>query len=148
MTYIDKAFYDALFPNSTLTTAEFTMFEDIASNIVNRSTLGKINTFELTNFTTTLQDKIKQVTAYQVHIIEENGGLDNLTGSSDVNTNSVTIGKYSETSGNQQQHQGTRVNLVEGIPISPVINIILHGTGLLNTACRYYSLEDINEANP
>ena len=142
MAYITKTEYDTAFPDNSISDNDFTIVSDIASNIVNRATVGKIDAFGLSNLSTDLQTKIKNCTSYQVNIIEENGGLNALVGNSDLNSQSLTVGKFSESYGSEGNYEGTRATLVEGIPISPAINIILHGTGLLNTACAYFRLED------
>lgn len=147
MAYIDKSFFDAVYPNSEITTNDFNLLVDVSSNIVNRATVGKINAFGLTNFTNTLQTKIQNATAHQVNMIEENGGLIALIGSSDLNSGSLTVGRYSESFGQQGNYQGTLAKIVEGVPISPLVNLVLFGTGLLDKACKYYSLEDINARN-
>lgn len=148
MAYITKAEYDVFFPGNEITDADFTIIEDIASNIINRATIGKINAFGLTSLTTTLQDKIKKATAHQVNVLEKNGALDALIGDSELDSASITIGSYSESFSGQGNFRGSRTKMVDGIPISPVPNIILHGTGLLDTACKITNLERLNELNP
>ena len=148
MVYITKVEYDAVFTTNTITTDDFAILEEVASNIVNRMTVNKVEYFGLSNFTQTLQNKIKRATIYQVNVMDENGTLETLVGNSDLNSNSISVGRYSETFGGEGNFSGSRIQQIDGIPISPMINIILFGTNLLNKADRVYSLERINEVNP
>lgn len=147
MGYIDKAFYDTMF-GANIDQVEFDMLNEIASQIVNRRTLNKINHFGITNFSNTLQDRIKKATAYQVRVLVDTGGMDNLSGMSDLNADSVTIGKYSESSGGQGNFDGSKIKVVDGVTISPMIDYMLHMTGLLYTGSNATRLEDLNELNP
>jgi len=148
MSYITLVEYQTLFPGDDIAQSDFDVLSDISSNIVNRCTYGKIDGFGISEFTETLQTKIKESTIYQVKTLFENGGIDALYGQSDLNAGSVSIGKYSETISGQGNFKGSKMLSVDGVPISPLINIKLLHTGLLNSSIGCYSLEVLNERNP
>lgn len=146
MAILDLLTYNQLF--GITDAATFNSINPIAEQIVNRATLRKIELFGFENFTDNLQAKIRTAIAHQVNAMIENGGLNTLTGESDLNASSVSIGRYSEQSGREGNFKGSKITQVDGVPISPMIKIQLYGTLLLLNTNRNLRLEDINEANP
>lgn len=135
MVYIDKAFYDGLFPGNDLTDAEFTSFQAIAADIIDAVTMYRASTPALFDaLPAETQTRIKRAVAYQLNTIDAQGGMSVVQGyGGDSSKNSESIGKYAYSGSSASNVSQSVWN---GIPLSPLLNSILFPTGLLNRAAE------------
>jgi hypothetical protein len=124
MAYIDKTFYDGYHPGHGVDGDDLTILMERASIIIDHLTQNQISQFGLSDFTAAHQDMIKKAVAAQVDTLDEFGGVSALNGGNDAAA--VSIGKFSRTS--KLAPTGKQVN---GIPVSPMVDLYLLPTGLL-----------------
>lgn len=104
--------------------ADFAILSEAASAIIDTLTMNRIVLEGFDEFEDADQTAIKKAVCAEVHCLVENGGVYAITGNADGAT-SVSIGKFSESGASSMRN-------IEGIPVSPMINIYLGLTGLLN----------------
>ena len=121
MAYITEAEYLDLTANENAP-CDFAVYAEASSAIIDNLTMGKLSA-GVETFPATTQTAIKKAVAAEIDCLLNNGGLNALTGNAD-STGSVTIGKYSTAGGGVK-------NTINGIPVSPLVNIYLALTGLL-----------------
>ena len=144
MPYVTFAEYDAYRPGQLSDDNEFAILSEAASAIIDRMTLSKIiHLGGLSVFSAFTQDRIKKATMAQIDTLDAQGGLDALTGFPAATAGSVKIGRYSESTANQSG-AGKGIQLIDGMPVSPLVRTYLQSTNLLNRAInRTWTLADI-----
>jgi len=131
MGYITKAEYDVFFPSNDLSTEEFDMYVEAASVIIDRLSINRIPSFGgLSEFSAYTQDKVQRATAAQINTIESQGGEAALNGDPSAIVGSVSIGRYSESNGGKSG-SGSGIQLIDSIPVSPMVKMYLQPTGLI-----------------
>lgn len=131
MAYVTKAEYDGAYPSNTLDDEEFLILSEVASAVIDRLTITRIPTFGgLDQFSAFTQDKVKKATNAQIHTLEMQGGVDAITGGSEALTGAITLGRYSENQFGRAS-RGKGIQMIDGLPISPLVSTFLITTGLL-----------------
>ena len=125
MSYVTAAEFTAYSPSTVIPVGEFAELAERASEIIDIITMNKIeDAGGITGFVAAIQAKIKKATCAQIQTMYAAGGADVVTGSGGE-PQSVTLSKFSYTAGE------SKADTFNGIPIAPMANVYLHGTGLL-----------------
>jgi hypothetical protein len=123
MAYIEQDDFEAYAPNTTIDETEFLELAERASEIIDALTLGRIiRAGGLEYFDTDVQAAIKKAVCAEVHTLYAQGGLDAITGN--LALGSASIGKFSYSAGFAGQ-------LINGMPVSPLVSTYLRQTGLM-----------------
>jgi len=146
MAFITYAEYITINPTSDLEdNSEFQYLSEVASDLVDSLTNYKINLLGgVSEFSAFTQDKIKKATSSQIDTLYSQGGLDALTGHSDNTVDKVKIGSYEESSLNNTLITNSLV-MLNGMPLSPLVDIYLRPTNLLNRSLNIcFTIDDFN----
>lgn len=131
MPYIDKSYYDVYNPPNDLDESEFQLLEARAEDIINSLVFNKIEILGFNNFSEFTKGRIQKAVAAQVDTLNVQGGIEALTGQAEASTGGFSIGKFSMSAG-KGSGTGKGIQLIDGIPISPLVNSYLIPTNLLN----------------
>lgn len=147
MAYVTYAEFKTYSPLSPIQDDdEFLVLSEAASAVVDRLTMTKIILLGgLSVFSAFTQERIKKATSAQINTIYDQGGTEALTGTPSAITGGVTIGRYSESGGGSNKSGvGNGIQVIDSIPVSPMVKMYLQPTNLLNRAInRSWSLSDI-----
>lgn len=135
--YITYAEYAAINPLTSLADDnEFTVLAEFSSRIIDRLSMNKIETFGgLSVFSAALQDRVKRAMASQIDTLVDQGSVEALTGSPAAITGGFSLGRFSENSGGKNKSgEGNGIQLIDSIPVSPMVKMYLQPTKLLNRA--------------
>lgn len=127
MNYIDYDYY-INFTKSKITLPVFTELVEIASRIIDYKTMNKAMNFE--NYSDFIQDRIKKATASQIKKLVKDGGTNAVD---KTNVVSESIGNYNYTKASKSEQ---KVETINGIEVSPMVDFYLLPTGLLNRSLR------------
>lgn len=127
MNYIDYDYY-INFTKSKIALPVFTELVEIASRIIDYKTMNKAMNFE--NYSDFIQDRIKKATASQVKKLVKDGGTNAVD---KTNVVSESIGNYNYTKASKSEQ---KVETINGIEVSPMVDFYLFPTGLLNRSLR------------
>lgn len=144
MTYITYSEFLALYPNTTLSDDdEFAVLNKFASLMIDRVTMNKIEIFGgVSEFSSFTQERIREATAAQINTFVAQGYDDAVNGFATSNTGGFKIGRYSET-GSSRGDKSSMIEMIDSVPLSPLVNAFLQPTNLLNRALnRCYRLSD------
>lgn len=127
MAYIDKDYYDNTFKGEAIEEALFARLADIASEMVYGICIVKPEEEDL------IDETFKKAVAYQVEMLYQQGGIDAVTGFSEVSMagGSESLGDYSISEGSGSGSTA-QVRTYEGIPVSPVTLLLLKRLGLMS----------------
>ena len=123
MSYIDYTWYTETFCGTAIPEDDFTRLADIASDVV----------LDLCYVTPTAEiiesEDFKKATAYEVELLNDQGGLDAILGRSEAAgaTLSESLGDYSISSKSGSERSA---GLLNGIPISSMTILLLKRLGL------------------
>lgn len=125
MAYVTSTDFASYSPSTSIPSGEFSELAERASEILDMITMRRIeDAGGIEALTAATQAKVKKATCAQIQTMFANGGIDVVTGSGGE-VQSATLGKFS------YQQGGSTAETYNGIPISPLINLYLQGTGLL-----------------
>jgi Trm5-related predicted tRNA methylase len=127
MNYIDYAYYIE-FTGSTIGIPKFNELVEIASRIIDAKTMNKATNF--TEFPETIQTAIKKATASQLRKLVGDGGI-NAIDKGNIESESIGSYSYKKTSKSEQ-----KLETINGIEVSPMVDFYLFPTGLLNRKVR------------
>lgn len=127
MNYIDYDYY-INFTKSKITVPVFEELVEIASRIIDYKTMNKAMNFE--NYSDFIQDRIKKATASQIKKLVKDGGTNAVD---KTNVVSESIGSYNYTKASKSEQ---KVETINGIEVSPMVDFYLFPTGLLNRSLR------------
>ena len=128
MAYINETFYNTKFCGRPIPAADFPRLADIASDVIDSICYIKPEGEILTD------KRFKRAVAYQLELLYEQGGVDAITGSSELSQSggSESLGDYSVSSGGSgSAADGSAMKVVNGIPISPLAYALLEQLGLM-----------------
>ncbi len=127
MNYIDYDFY-VEFTNSTISVPKFKELVEIASRVIDSKTMYRATKFN--DFPEEIQTAIKKATASQLRKLAKDGGVNSIDKGNVV---SESIGNYNYTKASKIDQ---KVETINGIEISPMVDVYLLPTGLLNRSLR------------
>lgn len=127
MNYIDYTFYID-FTKTTISVPKFNELVEIASRIIDEKTMNKATNFN--NFPETIQIAIKKATASQLRKLVGDGGINAIDKG---NIESESIGSYSYKKASRSEQ---KVETINGIEVSPMVDVYLRPTGLLYRGIR------------
>ena len=144
MSYLTYTEYEVINPTTTLEDdEEFEFLADRASDILNDVTKNRINFFGFDNFSADTQTAIQKATAAQIDILDAEGGSDAVNGNTTSGLSSVSIGRYSEGR-NSSTTSGASYELINGVPISPMVRMYLRPTNLMYKGVSCFTIDDFN----
>lgn len=146
MAYLTYAQYKAINPTSSLADdSEFTFLAERASDIVNDLAKNRINFFGFDNFSTGTQTAIQKAAAAQIDLLDAEGGSDAVNGNNSAALSGVSIGRYSEQRGTGMNAKaGGTYQMVDGVPIAPMIRMYLRPTNLLYKGIGCFEIDFFN----
>lgn len=127
MNYIDIDFYKE-FTKTDIDIDSFNQLVEVASRIIDDKTMNKATKFD--TFPDSIQDRIKKATASQLNKLVKDGGIN---GINKANIVSESIGNYNYTKASKAEQ---KVETINGIEVSPMVDIYLRPTGLLYRGLR------------
>lgn len=127
MNYIDYEYYIE-FTKSRISMVEFEELVEIASRIIDTKTMERATQFD--SFPDFVKDRIQKATASQVKKLVKDGGSKAID---KTNLVSESIGGYNYTKASKSEQ---KVETINGIEVSPMVDIYLLPTGLLNRSIR------------
>lgn len=127
MNYIDYEYY-IKFTKSRISMVEFEELVEIASRIIDTKTMERATQFD--SFPDFVKDRIQKATASQVKKLVKDGGSKAID---KTNLVSESIGGYNYTKASKSEQ---KVETINGIEVSPMVDIYLLPTGLLNRSIR------------
>lgn len=127
MNYIDIEFYKE-FTKTNISESDFEQLVEVASRIIDDKTMNKATKFE--TFPDTVKDRIKKATASQLKKLVKDGGIN---GIDKANVVSESIGSYNYTKASKSEQ---KVETINGIEVSPMVDVYLRPTGLLYRGLR------------
>ncbi|MDL2293206.1 hypothetical protein LJC60_01090 [Ruminococcaceae bacterium OttesenSCG-928-D13] len=114
---------------------EFSQLADRASEIIDALTGYKIpGAGGLDTFPQFIRDQVKKAVCAQVETMDAQGGNDTVVGNgSDSNVKTASVGKFSFSTGSKNGGADTSsgMEMLNGIPLSPLLKGYLWPTGLL-----------------
>lgn len=125
--YIDYDYY-INFTHSKISKSTFDELVEIASRIIDTKTMNRAKNID--SFTTEVQERIKKATAFQVQKLVKDGGTNAVD---KTNLVSESMGSYSYSKASKSEQ---KVETINGIEVSPMVDMYLAPTGLLNRAIR------------
>ena len=145
MAYLTYAQYKTINPTSSLLDdTEFAFIAERASDILNDLTKNRINFFGFSEFNADTQTAIQKATAAEIDILDAEGGADAINGNGSAGIGSLSIGRYSEGRNGANTGSNSTYEMVNGMPISPMVRVYLRPTNLLYKAVRSYTIDDFN----
>lgn len=123
MNYVDLTFYNDL-AGENMTEKTFSSLVDIASRIIDEKTLFK--TYHFNEFPDVIKTAVKKATAFQIQKMNQDGGVKSLNKG---NYTSESIGSYSYQKASKSEQ---KLETINGIEVSPLVDVYLLPTGLLN----------------
>lgn len=127
MNYIDYEYY-INFTKSRISMVEFEELVEIASRIIDTKTMERAAKFD--SYCDFIKDRIQKATASQVKKLVKDGGSKAID---KTNLVSESIGGYNYTKASKSEQ---KVETINGIEVSPMVDIYLLPTGLLNRSIR------------
>ncbi|MBO5475525.1 MAG: hypothetical protein J5982_03335 [Bacilli bacterium] len=127
MNYIDYEYY-INFTKSRISIVEFEELVEIASRIIDTKTMERATKFD--SYCDFIKDRIQKATASQVKKLVKDGGSKAID---KTNLVSESIGGYNYTKASKSEQ---KVETINGIEVSPMVDIYLLPTGLLNRSIR------------
>lgn len=127
MNYIDYEYYTS-FTKSRISMVEFEELVEIASRIIDTKTMERATHFD--SYCDFIKDRIQKATASQVKKLVKDGGSKAID---KTNLVSESIGGYNYTKASKSEQ---KVETINGIEVSPMVDIYLLPTGLLNRSIR------------
>ena len=127
MNYIDYE-YNINFTKSRISMVEFEELVEIASRIIDTKTMERATKFD--SYCDFIKDRIQKATASQVKKLVKDGGSKAID---KTNLVSESIGGYNYTKASKSEQ---KVETINGIEVSPMVDIYLLPTGLLNRSIR------------
>ncbi len=127
MNYIDYEYY-INFTKSRISMVEFEELVEIASRIIDTKTMERATHFD--SYCDFIKDRIQKATASQVKKLVKDGGSKAID---KTNLVSESIGGYNYTKASKSEQ---KVETINGIEVSPMVDIYLLPTGLLNRSVR------------
>lgn len=120
--YIDYDYYIS-FTHNKISKVKFDELIDIASRIIDTKTMNRAKNID--SYSEEIQERIKKATAYQVQKLVKDGGSNAVD---KTNLVSESMGSYSYTKASKSEQ---KVETINGIEVSPMVDIYLLPTGLL-----------------
>ena len=129
MAYITKEEYKTIFGGCDIPDTEFKRLASIASDVIDSIVTVKIDT------AADYMDKVQKVTAYEVEMLYEQGGVDAVTGmASGSAISSESLGGYSVSA---NASVASKTTTKGGIPISELTISLLKNAGLMSRWAYY-----------
>lgn len=123
MAYIDKEYYKQ-FGGSNIPD-NFERIAEIASDIIDTISVRPIDSNNTEQYAL-----VQKATAYQVEMLNEQGGIDSIVGfASSTSVSSESLGTYSVTNNSNTQ---TSIKTINGIPVSTMALSLLKKAGLMS----------------
>lgn len=127
MNYIDIKFYEE-FTKTKIDEDTFDQLVEVAARIIDDKTMNRTTNFD--TFPDFVKERIQKATASQVKKLVKDGGMNAID---KANLMSESIGSYNYTKASKSEKQ---VETINGIEVSPMVDIYLRPTGLLNRSVR------------
>lgn len=127
MNYIDIEFYKE-FTKTDIPESDFEQLVEVASRIIDDKTMNKATMFD--TFPDTVKERIQKATASQLKKLVKDGGINGLD---KTNVVSESIGSYNYTKASKSEQ---KVETINGIEVSPMVDVYLRPTGLLYRGLR------------
>lgn len=125
--YIDYEYYTK-FTKSKVSLITFNELVEIASRIIDFKTMNRAANFD--SFSDEIKKRIQKATASQVKKLVKDGGTNAID---KTNLASESMGNYSYSKASKSEQ---KVETINGIEVSPMVDIYLLPTGLLNRSVR------------
>lgn len=127
MAYTTQGEFEIYSPSTpTIEAAEFAELSERASDVIDMLTQQKIPLAGgIAEFSAYIQTQTKKATNAQIQFMYEQGGISSVLGQGGA-VNSASIGKFSYGADSKDQ-----VQMINNIPISPLVKSYLYATGLL-----------------
>lgn len=123
MAYIDKAYYEQ-FGGSNIPD-DFERIAEIASDIIDIISICPIDKNNTEQYAL-----VQRATAYQVEMLNEQGGIDSIVGfASGTSVSSESLGAYSISNSSNAQ---AMIKTINGVPISTIAQSLLQKAGLMS----------------
>lgn len=127
MNYIDIEFYKT-FTKTDIDEDTFDQLVEVAARIIDDKTMNRATNFD--TFPDFVKERIQKATASQVKKLVKDGGMNAID---KANLVSESIGGYNYTKASKSEQ---KVETINGIEVSPIVDIYLLPTGLLNRSVR------------
>lgn len=127
MNYIDISFYKE-FTKTDIDETTFDQLVEVASRIIDGKTMNKATKFN--EFQEDIQLAIKKATASQLRKLVGDGGIESIDKGNLV---SESIGNYSYQKASKSEK---KIETINGVEVSPMVEFYLFPTGLLNRKVR------------
>lgn len=127
MNYIDIKFYEE-FTKTKIDEDTFDQLVEVAARIIDDKTMNRAPNFD--TFPDFVKERIQKATASQVKKLVKDGGMNAID---KANLMSESIGSYNYTKASKSEQ---KVETINGIEVSPMVDIYLLPTGLLNRSIR------------
>lgn len=122
MNYIDIDFYKT-FTKTEIDEDTFDQLVEVAARIIDDKTMNRATHFD--TFSDFVKERIQKATASQVKKLVKDGGMNAID---KANLVSESIGSYNYTKASKNEKQ---VETINGIEVSPMVDVYLRPTGLL-----------------
>ena len=122
MNYIDIKFYEE-FTKTKIDEDTFDQLVEVAARIIDDKTMNRAPNFD--TFPDFVKERIQKATASQVKKLVKDGGMNAID---KANLVSESIGSYNYTKASKNEKQ---VETINGIEVSPMVDVYLRPTGLL-----------------
>lgn len=134
MPYIDATYFNG-YTTTRIDNAELAVLINRAEDVINTITMYRIGgDAGLALLLPFVQEQVKKATAAQVETMFAQGGIDTVTGNgAGAAMQSVGLGRFSYSSG-----ASAGMQMINGIPLSPLVNTYLAPTGLLYRGMQCY----------
>lgn len=127
MNYIDIGFYKE-FTKTDIDETTFDQLVEIASRVIDGKTMNKATKFN--EYQENIQLAIKKATASQLRKLVGDGGIESIDKGNLV---SESIGSYSYQKASKSEK---KIETINGVEVSPMVEFYLFPTGLLNRKVR------------
>lgn len=130
MAYVDKTYYDGTYVGVAITdTSTFNQLNARAEDLINYYTNNKLlDQYTFDNLNTFQQTGVKKAICSQIEFIYNIGGYNATNNADDINAGfSLSRFKIDSTKDNNKADY----QYVNGMPVSPSVNMYLKNTGLL-----------------
>lgn len=132
MPYIDADDFSA-YSTVEIGDSDFIILAGRASDIIDMLTKQNISAAGgFDDLSDDAQAAVKKAVCAEVELLYQQGGIDALTGNAESGYGSMSLGKFSVSS-----NTGNKLEMINGIPISPMVRSYLLMTGLLYRGLDY-----------
>lgn len=129
MAYIDTAYYKSEFQGTPIPDSQFSRLESIASDLIDSVVSAPIIVADLGADSLAL---LKKACAYQVEHLFNLGGIDAISGMSELDMGSEHLGSYSVSNAHGSSSSTSEHLTVDGIPFSAMTKALLKRAGLMS----------------